>query len=110
MLSTACNFRTVLVHCVALITPHLLFRFARPPQEDFNRHPDHPQQQQGFNRQPSYNQQQGFNQPPGFQQRRPGFNQEQGYNGRPDANQRQGFGRDAAPAPRKRRQFSVSTT
>lgn len=91
-------------------------RFVKPPQDDFNRRPDYPpqqQQQQGqgaFNRQGSYNQQQGPGQPPGFQ-RKPGFNQDQAYGGRPDFKQRQqqGYGaRDAAPAARKRRQFSVS--
>ena len=84
----------------------------QPPQDDFTRRPDYPsqqpryqQQQQGFNRQPSYDQQQGQ----GFQ-RRPSFGQDQGYNGRPgpgpDFAQRQRQTQDLMPA-RKRRQFSV---
>ena len=91
-------------------------RFAQAPSDDVNRRPGYPPQQQqpqgrGFNRQGSYNQQQGFNQPPGFQ-RRGSFNQEQGYGGRPDPTHRQqDYGpRDAVPQPRKRRQFSVSTS
>jgi len=91
-------------------------RFVKPPQDEFDRRPDYPpqQQQQGqgaFNRQGSYHQQQGPGQPPGFQ-RKPSFNQDQAYGGRPDFKQRQqqGYGaRDAPPAAaRRRRQFSVS--
>lgn len=86
----------------------------QPPQDDFACRLDYPpqqpryqqqQQQQGFNRQPSYDQQQGQ----GFQ-RRPSFGQDQGYNGRPgpgpDFAQRQRQAQELGP-PRKRRQFSV---
>ncbi|DBA80807.1 TPA: U2 small nuclear RNA auxiliary factor 2, variant 2 [Trebouxia sp. C0004] len=95
-------------------------RFVKPPQDDFNRRPEYPppqqqQQQQGqgpFNRQGNYNQQQGPSQPPGFQLK-PSFNQDQAYGGRPDFKQRQQQGynaRDAAPAARRRRQFSDRRT